>query len=75
MANSYVIYIDTAISVRSILTAAIYRKTLVIGSSSKKDFSSGQIMNLFSVDCANVQMFFLQFAAELFAPMQLAVAL
>ena len=75
LANSYVIYIDTAIGVRSILTAAIYRKTLVIGNSSKKDFSSGQIMNLFSVDCANVQMFFLQFAAELFAPFQLAVAL
>jgi ABC-type multidrug transport system fused ATPase/permease subunit len=75
IAQSSVIYADASIVVRNILTTAIYRKVLVIGTSAKRNFSTGQILNLFSVDSQNIERFVLLFAAELFTPVQLAVAL
>ena len=57
MAHSYVIYSRAAVISRNALIPAIYRKILVLGNSSRSDFSTGQVLNLFSVDVNSIQLF------------------
>jgi ATP-binding cassette, subfamily C (CFTR/MRP), member 1 len=75
MAHSYVIYSNAAAMARNSLIPAIYRKILVLGNSSRAKFSSGQVLNLFSVDINSIQLFVVFFSSEIFGPFQLAVAL
>jgi ABC-type multidrug transport system fused ATPase/permease subunit len=74
-AHSYVIFAHTACMFRSALVPAVYNKSLVLGSQSRSMFSVGRITNLFSTDIINVQTFVQQFAADIFSPGQLALAL
>jgi ABC-type multidrug transport system fused ATPase/permease subunit len=74
-AHSYVIFAHTACMFRSALVPAVYNKSLVLGSQSRSLFSVGRITNLFSTDIINVQVFVQQFAADIFSPGQLALAL
>lgn len=74
-AHSYVIFAHTACMFRSALVPAVYNKSLVLGSQSRSQFNVGRITNLFSTDIINVQVFVQQFAADIFSPGQLALAL
>lgn len=74
-AHSFVIFSNLAIVVRSALVPALYRKSLVLSNQAREEFSSGTIMNLFSVDLTNIQSCIQLFSDSLFAPAQLAVAL
>lgn len=60
---------------RNILTPTVYGKALRIGSNAKLSFSTGKIINLFSIDVFHIQMFFQNFGGEVFAPAQLGAAL
>lgn len=75
LANCYVIFAESAIVVRNVLTSAVYRKIMVLSPASRREFNSGQIVNLFSVDINMILMFIYQSAAEVYAPLQLGGAL
>jgi ABC-type multidrug transport system fused ATPase/permease subunit len=74
-AHSFVIFAHTACILRSALLPAVYNKSMELGSQSKSQFGIGQINNLFSNDINYIQSFVQQFAADIFSPGQLALAL
>jgi ABC-type multidrug transport system fused ATPase/permease subunit len=55
--KSNVIFAHAASIIRSALIPAIYQKSLSLGASAKQEFSSGQILNLFSNDIQHIQLF------------------
>lgn len=75
LANCYVIFTESAIVVRNVLTSAVYRKIMVLSPAARREFSSGRVVNLFSVDINMILMFIYQSAGEVYAPLQLAGAL
>jgi ABC-type multidrug transport system fused ATPase/permease subunit len=74
-AHSFVIFAHTSCILRSALLPAVYNKSMELGSQSRSHFSIGQINNLFSNDINYIQTFVQQFAADIFSPGQLALAL
>jgi hypothetical protein len=46
--------IDPSVWIKTALTSAIYRKSLTVSSSGKKDTTTGEVVNLMSVDTQKV---------------------
>jgi ATP-binding cassette, subfamily C (CFTR/MRP), member 1 len=74
-AHSYVIFSHSAVIIRSSLIPIIYRKSLILSSQSRLEYSAGKIINLFGADILTIQNFFQFFGETIFAPLQLAIAL
>lgn len=64
--NSYVIFSHIGSIARSAIIPAVYKKALVMGSGAKVTFSTGQVMNIFANDIANLQNFIQNTAEPLF---------
>lgn len=74
-AHSFVTFAHASCILRSALLPAVYNKSMELGSQSRSEFNIGQINNLFSNDINYIQSFVQQFAADIFGPGQLALAL
>ncbi|XP_055943743.1 multidrug resistance-associated protein 1-like [Argiope bruennichi] len=71
--NSVHLMAISSIQLQSALMGAIFRKNLVMANSARKDYNSGNLMSLLTVDVKRVQWFIMQFAALLIAPFKIAL--
>jgi ABC-type transport system involved in cytochrome bd biosynthesis fused ATPase/permease subunit len=74
-AQSFVILSHVSCVLRGCVVPALYKKSLVLSSAAKLEYSSGKIVNMFSNDLTHIQNFVQHLAEPLFAPAQLIVAL
>ncbi|XP_054164141.1 multidrug resistance-associated protein 1-like [Oppia nitens] len=64
-----------AMRIRATIISVIYNKTLKLSSCGRKSFTSGEIVNLMSVDCQRVIDFFLMVNFVWSAPLQITIVL
>ncbi|KAF8778438.1 Multidrug resistance-associated protein 1 like [Argiope bruennichi] len=63
----------SGIQFQSALMGAIFRKNLTMANSARKDYNSGTLMSLLTVDVKRIQWFTMQFAALLIVPFKIAL--
>ncbi|GBN46101.1 Multidrug resistance-associated protein 1, partial [Araneus ventricosus] len=71
--NSVHLMSISSIQFQSALMGAIFRKNLSMANSARKDYNSGNLMSLLTVDVKRIQWFAMQFAALLIVPFKLAL--
>jgi ABC-type transport system involved in cytochrome bd biosynthesis fused ATPase/permease subunit len=74
-AHSNVIVANMGVQFRNVLTVAIYRKALRLSPSARQGSSTGQIVNMFSNDTKQLQMFMNFFSNTMVAPLQIIVSI
>ncbi|BFZ17594.1 hypothetical protein BsWGS_20633 [Bradybaena similaris] len=76
MANNYRMYHSTNIGmeVKTVLTAAVYKKALTMNAESRRKFTVGTIVNLMAVDCPSFQELTIQLYVIISWPIQVSIA-
>ncbi|CAG5129177.1 unnamed protein product, partial [Candidula unifasciata] len=76
MTNNYRMYHATNIGmeVKTVLTAAVYKKALTMNAESRRKFTVGTIVNLMAVDCPSFQELTVQLYVVISWPIQISVA-
>ena len=74
-AQSNVVLAHVGLAFRNILINKIYRKSLVLSPSARQESSTGQIVNMFSADTAQIQRFMFFLNNVFLAPITIGVCL
>ncbi len=74
-ARHNVIMTHAGVKLKNALILAIYRKATTVSLSSRRKFSTGQIVNLFSSDTAQIERLMTVIGMVIIAPIQIAVCL
>ena len=75
LAHSNIIMVHCGAEVRNFLICAIYRKSLVLSSSSRQTISTGRIVTMFSEDTNQIRNFLFFLANTIVAPLQIGACL